>query len=301
MSEEKRVFFRFDVEVAYYLESQDENRHCLHIQKEELFDYSDQQKVEKINRLLQALLSQTKYVENGGATLFTQLNDKLEVMIWLLEQIMQGGDVFEHSDYQHKLQTNRLLHLPDTDRSSKIFPLLEGYFNRVEQYVFELVDVVEKSVKGKVFMYKKPSPNPFAHDSYINGLDRAAKEGNWLAKVIVLLVEKLNLYESILEGLKRSYEALSHHEQWPRDQVNLAAGGFSVSQEKVYRPGDKICSLFKLDDEFVFARATCVYQKQGGVALPKRTAFQFEEIDAEDEAHIVRYLSSKELESRDAM
>jgi len=284
------------VQISYFLESQDEDRHCLHVHKDDLMSSHDLEEVSRLEHALSVLMNQQKYIDNGGVALFAELQSKVDLMVWLLDEILQGGDTFANSNYHHQLEVNRSLDLPETSRSTKVFPLLEAYFNRVEDYITELSEVVDNSVHGKVFMYQNKALKPFATEHYIQGLDKAAKGGNWLAQVIILLVEKLNLYEKLFLRLKLAYKKLSNHESWPISMVNLAAGGFAVHLPQNYAKGDRVCCLFKMDQQFVFARAVCVYQGEGEKA--KRTAFQFEEISSEDEAHIVRFLRSKELEQR---
>ncbi len=296
MNSEKREFFRFDVQIPYFLEAQDTAKHCLHVHKEDLTSSQDIENLQRIDQCLRELFAEQKYIDNGGVALFAGLQHKLEIMAWLLDEILQGGDTFARTDYHQKIEQNQALQLPETDRSSKVFPLLEAFYERIENYIAELASVIDNSVQGKVFMYRNASPKSFNVEHYMHGLPVAAEQGNWLAQVILLSVEKLNLYENLFKRLKAAYKKLSNHQDWPIADVNLAAGGFAVHLPHVYATGSRICCLFKLDEEFVFARAVCVYQELDKAL--KRTAFQFEEISSEDEAHIVRFLRSKELESR---
>jgi len=143
----------------------------------------------------------------------------------------------------------------------------------------------------------KISPKPFRTEQYISGLSALASKGNWLAQVITLMVEKLNHYEGLYLKLKRAYQTLSDSEKWPIERVNLGAGGFAIYTPKAYALSQQVCALFNMDDTFVFAKASCVYQSDKlNAQAKKRTAFQFDDISSEDSAHIVRYLMAKELE-----
>lgn len=299
MSIEQRSHFRIDVEIAFFLEPQDSSGHCIHVHKDDLLSNQQLTRLKMINSELTQLFSHQKHIENGAVELFSEIHSKLKVMTWLLDAIVEGGEVLERVEYHQMLEHNDSLKLRDNSSSSKVFPLLEAYYERVESYTAELISVAEKSIHGKLFMYQIASPQLFDSDQFIKGLPALAEKGNWLAKVISLLVEKLNIYETLLINLKQAYRELSNHQAWPICRVNLAVDGFSVFIEKTYRPGDLVCCLFKLDDEFVFCRATCVYQQEADDSKQiRRTAFKCSDISAEDEAHIVRFMTSKELESR---
>lgn len=299
MGQEKREFFRFDVEVPHYLENQDKGGHCLHVHQNDLITDSEYKKIQTERRKLNELFQDQRHIDNGAVALFSGLNKKLDFMVWLLEAVMTAHDVRLDSEYLQKKDLNQQIGMPELASSSKVFPLLQAYFQRVEEYIAELIEVIESSVQGKVFMYHKKMPKPFKVEHYMQGLPVAAKQGNWIANVIVLICQQLNHYEQLFGNLKQAYRELSDTESWPLNKINLAAGGFAFYSEDSFSVGQKFCCLFKLDDEFVFAKASCVYQSEAGKAhKPKRTAFQFDEINSEDSAHIVRYLMSKELELR---
>lgn len=298
MSSEKRSFFRFDVNIPYYLEPLNENGGCLHVERDSLISPEAYQTILQQSHELKTLFQDSKHIENGGVQLFAALNKKLELMVWLLESVLSGEDVRHQADYQQHINQNQKFTMPDSNNSSKVFPLLNAFYLRVDAYIAELVHVIENSVQGKVFMFDQKPPKPFKVENYIKGLDSLAKKGNWLAKVILALVAKLNYYEDLFSKLKQAYKELSDTESWPTENVNLGAGGFAVYLSERFALAQKTCVIFQMDQEFVFAQGSCVYQAKNGNAQDKmRTAFQFDDISSEDSAHIVRFLMAKELEA----
>jgi len=269
----------------------------MHIGREALIIDKEHQAVIQQSRDLQTLFEDEKHIKNGATKLFKSLNIKLDLMIWLLDSILSGHDVRTDPDYLQRMSQNAAFLIPESETSSKIFPLLKAFYHRVDDYISELNHVVENSIHGKVFMYHQPSPKPFNAELFIKGLKTVAGKGNWLAKVIISLVSKLNYYESLFSRLKKAYQNLSDTQSWPTENVNLGAGGFAVHLKGNFDIGAKTCALFQMDDEFVFAKSRCVHQeKESGPKSLMRTAFQFDDISAEDSAHIVRFLMAKELE-----
>lgn len=296
VSAEKRSFFRFDVNLPYFIERLDNKGRCFQVENHQLITAPELKLIALETQQLNNLFSDSKHIQNGGVKIFEGLNHKLDFMVWLLDLILEGVDQSKLSQLDDKKEQNYQIVLPEAKESSKVFPLLNAYFIRVDEYISELIGVIEHSVRGKIFMYHQPPLKPLKLENYIKGLPELAKKGNWLAQVITLLVSKLNHYEKIIMKLKRVYENLSDYEKWPIEKVNLGEGGFAIFTSKTYVNAEKICALFRMDDEFVFAKAHCVYQSnKSNVKESIRTAFEFDEIHSEDRAHIVRFLMAQEL------
>lgn len=300
MPNDKRVFFRFDVTVPYYLEPVNCKGLCMHVKRESLISDQEYKVILHESAALDKLFKDERHIENGGTELFSELHQKMQFMVFLLESILHGEDIRNGDEFQKWIRINQQISLPEAKGSSKVLPLLQAFYRHVDDYITELLDVIEHSVQGKVFMYHKASPKPFDCETYIEGLPALAQKGNWLALVITLLVAKLNHYESLFLHLKQAYKNLSSSESWPVEQVNLGAGGFAVYTEQLFKQGQRVCALFQMDDDFVFGQARCVYQGDDGNKGSKhRTAFEFDKIGSEDSAHIVRFLMHKELEFRE--
>lgn len=296
MGQEQRANFRFDIKIPLYLEQQDSERHCLHVYKHDLISKKEIALSKRLEDSLDMLFKKHKYIENGGVELFADIKFKLDFMAWLLEQILQGGDALNSPEFEEKRHYFEGLKQDYITQLPKVTPFLQSCSNALNVHIGELCSVIDHSIQNKVFLYRHTPSQRFNSKHYIEVMTPTAKQGNWVAEVILLICHRLAITEQLFIKLKQAYEALSDHEAWPLFEVNMAAEGFALHLPQTYRVNDRICCLFNMDDEFVFAQARCVYQEMGANA--KRTAFEFEHISAEDQAHIVRFLSAKELESR---
>lgn len=305
MHREQREFFRFDVSLPVYFEPMTSSGVCLQIDKAHLVEAAEAERLIEENSQLQSLFEDEIHLQNGGVKLFNEFNQKLEFIAWLLESIVEGQNPAAHPEFHQRIYDQAQYKRPEGEGGSKIIPLLQAFYLRIDNTILECVDVVEKNISGRVFMYHKPIGTLFSSQDYIENLGLLAKQGNWLASVIEKLIFKFNYYETLLNKLKRAYQPLSEYEKWPVERINMAAGGFSLMMEKECQLGEALCALFLMDEQFVFGQAECVFvenNRSGSASIgePKRTAFKFTAIAAEDEAHIVRYLMGKELELRAA-
>lgn len=297
MTNDKRAFFRFDVTLPYYLEAMNEDGICFHVKRATFVPQSEEDKVLSIKTKLDFLFQDKHHIENGGVQIFRGLNDKIDFMAWLLDSILLGHNVLNSDEYHERFTQNKQFSIPESKGSSKVLPLLQGFALRIEHYIDELTSVMQHSVRNQVYFYHKRPLAAFDIKHYLKGLDELAKNRNWLAMVITLMVSLLNIYEARLVRIKQAYQDISDTDNWNEESINLGAGGFAIYTEQPYQLNQTLCTLFKIDDDFVFSHATCV--NVGDVAKfkdKKRVSFKFEEISPEDSAHIVRYLMTKELE-----
>lgn len=298
MDADKREFFRFDVRLAYYIEPLNQDGQCFHISRKKLVKQAEEDRLDEINASLEWLFEDRHHIENGGVEIFKGLNEKVSFMAWLLESILHSDNVLMSDEYHERSLKQHRFDLPTSEGSSKVLPLLQALSRRIDGYIEELSAVLKNSLSGKVFIYHKKRQASFNIQNYLNGLDGLAHKGNWLAKVIIDVVSRLNVYEGRLNRVKEAYKVLSDVDNWPEADVNLGAGGFALYLDDEMDINQKICVLLKVDDGFVFSKASGVYAaKKANAAGKYRTAFQFEDIAEEDSSHIVRYLMSKELES----
>ena len=140
---------------------------------------------------------------------------------------------------------------PSTKKDSSIAPLILGLYNQIDDYVNELQDVVKNSIDGKIFIYSKPSLELFNDKDYVKNLDKLANSGVLPAKVLRLIVQKLNLQAKVLERLKEVYRQISRSDEWVNYRVNLSAGGFSFLSENPYEKFGLMDIFMDIDSEIL--------------------------------------------------
>lgn len=296
MASEKRMFFRFDVSLPYYLESMSSEQECFQTDKSKIISPSEKQDLKVLNESLEQIFKDSDHVQNGSVEVFLGLNQKLDFMVWLLESLIEGDDVLKSDQYQQYWYDQQRFIIPSSKKSSKILPLLQAFSNRIDLHIDELIDVMKNRLGSNIFIYGQSHIKLFSLHHYISGLDVLAEKGNWLAQIIVTLTKKLNAYEALLLKLKKVHKKLSDTDNWNHEKVNLGEGGFAIYSEQHFELNQKVCVLLKLEETFIFAKAFCVYQTSQTDKLSyNRTAFQFEEISSEDSSHIVRFLMAQEL------
>jgi len=296
MTIEKREFFRFDVTLPFYLEARKGDAACFQVTSSQVVSQSQKQRIDALNQSIDSLLHDAKHVDNGSVEMFASLNNKIEFFAWLLQSLINNNNVLLLDKYQQYLHEQLRFIIPSSNKSSKVLPLLQALSNRIDLYIDELSQVMKHCVSGHVFICNASEVKPFNVRHYIGGLESLAQKGNWLAKIIIDLTQKLNTYEGVLDSLKKQHNKLSDTDSWPHEKVNLGEGGLAVFSQQNFTLNQEICVLLKLDETLIFAKAKCVYQTKLSDELRyNRTAFEFQEISSEDSAHIVRYLMAQEL------
>lgn len=298
MVAEKRMFFRFDVSLPYYLEPMDSELGCFQTDERKIISPSEKASLKALNESLEQIFKDSEHIQNGSVEVFLGLSQKLDFMVWLLESLINGDDVLHSDQYQQHSHDQQRFIIPSSNKSSKILPLLQAFSNKIDLHIDDLSDVMKNRLGRNVFLYSQNEIKLFSLRHYVSGLDELAQKGNWLARTIVTLAKKLNSYETILLKLKKVHKKLSDTDCWPHEKINLGEGGFAVFSKQDIESNQKVCVLLKLEETFIFAKAFCVYQTRHTDKLSyNRTAFQFEEMSSENSAHIVRYLMAQELGS----
>lgn len=298
MTQDHREFYRLDVNVSYFIKPLLEVRQCLQLQQTSFADPMEEGKFEQLDQKLNRLFAQQKYIDNGGVELFAVFQQKLDLLEWLLKQSLMQKDHILMGEYEQKMQQNVGAKMPELDEQSKIYPLLKAMYLRLDDYIHQMNEVFERRLQHDAFISDKHAIRKFDAAQYMNGLPGAAQKGNWIANVLVVMLKKLNLFEYHYAELKEANKFLADFLSWNKAPVNLAAGGFALQTTDAYQVGDRVCSIFVLDDHFIQAEAECVYQNEVPQQNGKRTAFKFTNISAEHQAEVVRFLTTKELENR---
>lgn len=301
MSPNKRQFFRMNVELPLYIQPLDSSR-VLSADSKHLFLSRQQQNAFKQYQAeLFNLFQDEQHLNNGAVELFSEINQRLDFLVWLLDLLMQGQNPRQQADFYLRLDQDRLVTLPEGNGQSSVFPLIHALFYHVDELISSLIETIEHSIEGKVFLYTRADYEPFSGSRYLHNLDALADKGNWLAQVLQNLIFKLNIYEQAYLKLKAYFKDLSYPERWPMKAVNLSTGGIGLEVEKPYQLEDKLCVLLLIDNQVLYAQAKVVAVQPIGSdqhrhPTPRhRVSMAFLSISTDSQAIITQFVSAQEL------
>ncbi|HHS99476.1 MAG TPA: hypothetical protein ENK73_01335, partial [Thiomicrospira sp.] len=184
--------------------------------------------------------------------------------------------------------------------ASKIAPLILDLYQYIDDYISELQQVVENSIDGKIFTYPEPMKEHFNDQSYVTNLEFLPDQGVLPAKVLRLMVDKLNLQATVFDRLKTVYKQISRADEWTHYKVNLSAGGFSFLSEKSYDLFSRMDIFMGLDEDILICRGQVQsLTKSGNEIFPYRIGVMFELLTVEQQRKITLFEQRREL--KDAM
>ncbi|GAB6071095.1 hypothetical protein JCM30760_21920 [Thiomicrorhabdus hydrogeniphila] len=295
-----RRYFRYDVILAMHLEPV--NRYGKHIgaERRELISADEEEKLKELNAQLDGWLEKIFDASSNALYVFYVLNHRINFMWWLLENLMESNDPRLAHDYKFRTKEDAKFKPPTTKKTSSIGPLILGLYEQIDGYIDELQEVVKNSIEGKIFIYSRPSLPIFNDQDYVNNLEKLAESGVLPAKVVRLMIQKLNLQATVLERLKEVYRQISRSDEWTSYRVNLSAGGFSFESEKPFEKFGLMDVFMDIDGDILVCRGKIVsnisYKNKEFV---HRIGVQFDFLTAEQEQKITLFEQRKEL--RDAM
>lgn len=305
MLENKRQFFRMNVRLPFYIQpftSKDLIKELAAVRP-----FSKEASFQKNNLQLFELFTDEAHLKNGATKLFVGINHRLDFLVWLLSQLTESNDPRKSADFYQRVEQDRAIKLPQGDGQSSVFPLMHALFYRIDELVLNLIDAVESSADGRVFIYTRPIYKPFSGKRYLYNLQALADKGNWLAQVLQGLIFKLNACEQVYASLKDRFKDLCYPERWPVTSVNLSSGGLAIETEVPYEVGQKYCALLQVEETMISAQTKVVAVLPLGPVLPnqpprtcpacKRVAFEFIDMSADSQALITQFVTTQELAS----
>ncbi|QBZ83895.1 hypothetical protein GHNINEIG_01963 [Hydrogenovibrio crunogenus] len=295
-----RRFFRYDVEVPLYFETVDDKGYVLKVNRKKLISEQEEAHLEHLNLTIKELLAEAFSAESDALHIFYMLNHRINYMAWLLDDLIDQVDPRLRSDYKFRLREDHKHKLPDVRNESKVGPLIEGFFLQLTDHIHELIESVENSIDGKIFLFpRKIKPN-FNERDYVKNLKELSDKGIAPAKALILLIERLNLYETILGRLKEAYHSISDPETWAVQKINLSAGGFSFLTNQKFENFAHMNVFMQLDDHILVCRGKIVLNKKlKSAEFSYRVAVEFEFLSNEHAQKIT--LFEQHCELQDAM
>lgn len=295
-----RRYFRYDVILPMHLEPVDRFGKHLGAERRQLISAKEEDELNELNVQLDAWLEKVFDASSNALYVFYVLNHRIDFMWWLLEKLMESNDPRLTHDYKFRTKEDAKFSPPSTKKSSSIAPLILGLYHQIDEYIDELQNVVKTSIDGKIFIYSKPSLGLFDDKDYVKNLNELAESGVLPAKVLRLMVKKLNLQATVLERLKEVYRQISRSDDWMNYRVNLSAGGFSFLSEKAYEKFGLMDIFMDIDGEVLVCRGKIISQiETHDLVFPYRVGVEFYLLTVEQEQKITLFEQRKEL--KDAM
>jgi len=295
-----RRHFRYDVTLAMHLEPVDRYGKHLGAERRQLITADEEEQLKELNAQLDGWLEKIFDASSNALYVFYVLNHRINFMWWLLENLMESNDPRLAHDYKFRTKEDAKFQPPTTKKTSSIGPLILGLYKQIDLYIDELQEVVNKSIEGKIFMYSRPSLKQFNDQDFVKNLDKLAESGVLPAKVVRLMVQKLNLQATVLERLKEVYRQISRSDEWTQYQVNLSAGGFSFETEGAFEKFGLMDVFMDIDDEILVCRGKIISDREfKNSDMLHRIGVQFDFLTTEQEQKITLFEQRKEL--RDAM
>ncbi len=295
-----RRHFRYDVQIAMHLEPVDRYGKYLGADRRQLISEKEEAHLKKLNGQLDELLSKVFNASSNALYVFYVLNHRINFMWWMTDLLMESNDPRQQNDYKFRSKEDLKFSPPSSKKGSSIAPLIQGLYRAADLYITELQTVIQKSVAGKIFLYPWASQGLFNAAHYVKNLDDLADSGVLPAKVLKLMIEKLNLQAMVLERLKGVYRKVSRAETWPTYQVNLSCGGFSFLTNDCYPVFGNMDIFMEIDADVMVCRGKIISQiSMNNRPFKYRIGVEFDLLTGEQVHAITLFLQHKEI--KDAM
>jgi len=296
----ERRYFRYDVMLAMHMEPVDRMGKHIGASRRQLVTADEEARLQQVNLQIEGWLEKVFNTNSSALYVFYVLNHRMNFMWWLIDQLIESTDPGSATDFKFRCKEDKRFKPPKSKKDSSVAPLILGLYTTIDDYVAELLGVVDNSLEGKIFIYSTPENELFDDKHYVKNLNKLAEDGVLPAKVLRLLIDKLNLLEIVLGRLKEAYRKISQPDEWDVYKVNLSAGGFSFTTPEKYELFAQMDIFMEIDGEVLICRGKIVsITDSGNVDMPFRVGVQFDLLTTEQQHKITLFEQRKEL--RDAM
>ncbi len=291
-------YFQHDVVLPMHMELVDQYGKQIGLTRHQLISREDEARLQEINESLRELLQQLNVISPAAERIFAQLNQRLDFMWWMLDFIMEAEDPSVQHGYTLRKKQDQSSVRPTYKQTSEIGPLMVGLYDAIDDYIVELSAVMESAAETRAFSYVGLSQKRFDDMDYIANLDELAQSGILPAKLLMLMIEKLNLQALVLEKLKIMYRKTSSSESWKHYQINLSPKGFSFFTNDVFTLFSKMDIYMDVEGERLVCRGKVVAQEVVEQALlDTRVDIEFDLLTGEQEQTIIRFIQHNELKA----
>jgi hypothetical protein len=279
-----------------HLEPVDRYGKHLGADRRQLISEKEEVHLKALNIQLDEWLDKVFNASSSALYIFYVLNRRISFMWWLTDLLMESNDPRQQHDYKFRCKEDAKFSAPSSKKDSSIAPLILGLYQAIDLYIDELQSVIKTSVKGKIFLYPRLSQGVFKADVYVKNLEALAVSGVLPAKVLKLMIEKLNLQATVLERLKAVYRKISRADEWQTFPVNLSSGGFSFLTNERYPIFGHMDIFMEIDGLIMVCRGKIVSQTiihHGD--FKKRIGIEFDLLTGEQVHIITLFLQHKEI------
>ncbi len=291
-----RRYFRYDVVLPMHMEFVDQYGKQLGLARSQLISRENEERLQAINVSLQDYLQQLNEVSVAASHVFSALNRRLDFMWWMLDFMMESDDPTEQYDYLLRKKKDGESIRPTHKKTSEIGPLIVGLYDALEDYVVELNAIMKTGLEEGAFSYQGLSQARFDDKQYIANLNELAKSGVLPAKILQLMVEKINLQAGVLEQLKAAYRKTSSSEDWKHYQINLSPKGFSFLTNDAFEIFSNMDVYMEINEDTIICRGKVLSQELvESELLDTRVSIEFDLLTGEQEQKITRFIQHNEL------
>jgi hypothetical protein len=296
----ERRYFRYDVSLAMHLEPVDRFGKQLNAERRQLVSELEEEQLKDLNAQLDEWLEKVFDASSSALHVFYTLNHRMNFFWWLLDQLIETNDPRNSNDFKFRLKEDSKFKPPKNGKNSSVAPLIIALYNTIDAHLSELISVVDSSLEGKIFIYANPDFELFDDKKFVTNLDVLASSGVLPAKVLRLMIDKLNILETVLERIKDAFCQMSKPESWDLYDVNLSAGGFSFESDQKYELFNYMDIFMNVDDEVLICRGKIISVNESHREdRPFRVGVEFDLLTHEQQHKITIFEQRKELQ--DAM
>jgi len=294
-----RRFFRYDVEIPIYLQTQEGLNQTLDRLRKEIVSPREEHRIEAIDEEVMGLLKKVLESSPQSVNVFYTFNKRLDFIHWLLEKYLALTDPRQASDYKYRLREDKKQFPPTATKSTKLLPLMQDFYVQIDELIHELIQVAETSIEGRLFIFMPTHRHHFNYQAFVKNLELVAQKGVLPAQILLLLIEKYNLLVDILNRLKDKFHMISSSKNWPVLTVNLSAGGCSFKTNEVYEKFARFHVFMQLDEDLVVCQGRMVMVRNlKDQPFMYQVGIEFEFIPVDMQQTITRFIQLHEL--RDA-
>ena len=293
-----RRFLRYSVSIPIFIREAGVSENKLKKLRNKIISLEDVDELKEIDEKLGGILRNELNLNLETDKIIYAIDFQINFIGYLVDLLIDGKDPSLQKDFKYRVREFKKQKIKNTLLGSKIGALVEGIEVQVRNHILELLETVEMSVEGKIFLYPNQKKERFKTSKFVRNLSELVDNGVTLAVVFELLIRKLRIWESIFFKLKEKNKAISDSTKWKFHDVNLSAGGLKITNSLCFRQFAFLDIFMQLGDEVLVCRGkvSSAMKKERGECLQ---VIEFDFLSIEKAEIITHFLQRQEL--KDAM